>query len=245
MALPYFNRHEVEKEFAAGSWQRVTHAEFVATLDSNSRPFPCIFGVQGLRDDQLRYTFLDSITADLPRLGCALARFVAESRGFGLHTSLVVFTRPGPVDPLDHYREQFWWTLDQLARIDSKPWPASISRKLDDPAWEFCFAGEPIFVVCGTPAHVARQSRRSSSFMMTFQPRWVFDRILRNGKATSAAVAKVRERLLPYDMLFPSPDLGSYGATANREYKQYFLDEENRPAICPYAELAANKTEAA
>jgi FPC/CPF motif-containing protein YcgG len=242
MALPYFNRCEVEKEFAAGSWQRVIHAEFVATLESNSRPFPCFFGVQGLRDDQLRYTFLDSITTDLTRLGCALARFVAESRRFGPHTSLVVFTRPGPVHSLDHYREQFWWTLDRLARIDPLPWPVSIPRTLDDPAWEFCFSGEPIFVVCCTPAHVARQSRRSSGFMLTFQPGWVFDRILRNDTATSRAVGKVRERLLPYDIVSPSPDLGSYGKNANREYKQYFLADENRSVICPYAKLAAHKT---
>jgi uncharacterized protein len=241
MTSPYCNRREVEEEFATGSWQRVIHAEFLATLDSNSRPFPCFFGVQGLRDDQLRYTFLDSITMNLPRLGCALARFVAEARGFGPNTSLVAFTRPGPVRSLKSYREQFWFILDQLARIDPKPWPESIPRKLDDPAWEFCFAGEPIFVVCSSPAHIARQSRRSSSFMITFQPRWVFDRILRNEKAASGAVTKVRKRLLPYDMISPSPDLGSYGAATNREYKQYFLNDHNRSAICPYAELAATK----
>jgi uncharacterized protein len=240
MTRPYFNKQEIEKEFAEGSWQRVIHAEFVAMLDSSSRPFPCIFGVRGFRTDQLRYVFLDSIAADIPRLGCALARFIAEAREFGEYTSLVAFTKPETVRTLEYYHNKFWFILNELARIDPKSWPDSIPRKLDDPAWEFCFAGEPIFVVCSTPAHVTRQSRRSSSFTVSFQPRWVFDRLFRNKKAASGAVTTVRKRLLPFDMITPSRDLGPYGDAANREYKQYFLDDQNQPATCPYAELGVS-----
>jgi hypothetical protein len=123
------------------------------------------------------------------------------------------------------------------------PWPETIPQNMEDPAWEFCFAGEPIFVICNTPAHTARQSRRSSSFMLTFQPRWVFERILGSEKAAQIATAKVRKRLQLYDALPPSPNLGLYGHTENREYKQYFLDDDNGPVTCPYAKLAATRAE--
>jgi FPC/CPF motif-containing protein YcgG len=108
--------------------------------------------------------------------------------------------------------------------------------------WEFSFAGEPIFVVCSTPAHVMRQSRRSSAFMMTFQPRWVFDKILGTEKAAAAAFAKVRERLVPFDTTGPSPLLGHYGNPEGREYSQYFLYDDNQiPPECPFHRLAQSK----
>ena len=109
--------------------------------------------------------------------------------------------------------------------------------------WEFSFAGEPIFVVCTTPAHVMRQSRRSSAFMLTFQPRWVFEKILGTEKAANAAFAEVRKRLVPYDSASPSPLLGRYGAADGREYQQYFLHDDNNASTgCPFAKLAQNKT---
>ncbi len=104
-------------------------------------------------------------------------------------------------------------------------------------------AGEPIFVVCSTPAHVMRQSRRSSTLMLTFQPRWVFEKILGTEKAAAAAFAEVRKRLIPYDSTSPSPLLGRYGNQDGREHQQYFLHDDNQQAMgCPFAKLAQNKT---
>ncbi|WP_241492027.1 YqcI/YcgG family protein [Sphingomonas endophytica] len=144
---------------------------------------------------------------------------------------------------LDAYYRKMWLTLDQLARLDKNPWPSDIPEQIDHPMWEFSFAGEPIFVVCTTPAHVMRQSRRSSAFMLTFQPRWVFEKILGTEKAANAAFAEVRKRLIPYDSASPAPLLGRYGATDGREYLQYFLhDDNNAGGGCPYAKLAQNKT---
>ena len=79
--------------------------------------------------------------------------------------------------------------------------------------------------------------------MLTFQPRWVFDKILGTEKAATAAFAEVRKRLIPYDSASPSPLLGRYGATDGREYLQYFLhDDNNASGGCPFAKLAQNKT---
>ena len=240
MSRLYLRKAEVGSNYAVSSWQSVMFSEFEAQMSSESRPFPCIFGVTGYRADQLRYLFLDPF--DVESLGNQLAQYVAESRSLGPNTSLIVFTRPRPVQTLDTYYRKMWSTLDQLARLDKSAWPDTIPEQIDHPMWEFSFAGEPIFVVCSTPAHVMRQSRRSSAFMLTFQPRWVFEKILGTEKAASAAFAEVRKRLIPYDSTSPSPLLGRYGNNDGREYQQYFLpDDNNAEAGCPFAKLAQTK----
>jgi FPC/CPF motif-containing protein YcgG len=240
MSRLYLRKGEVGSNYAVSSWQSVMFSEFEAQMSSESRPFPCIFGVTGYRADQLRYLFLDPFEVEV--LGTQLEHFVGESRTLGPNTSLVVFTRPRPVQTLGAYYRKMWLTLDQLARLDKSPWPETIPEQVDHPMWEFSFAGEPIFVVCSTPAHVMRQSRRSSAFMLTFQPRWVFEKILGTEKAASAAFAEVRKRLIPYDSTSPSPLLGRYGNNDGREYQQYFLpDDNNAEAGCPFAKLAQTK----
>ncbi len=237
----YLKKEEVASHHAVSTWQSVMFSEFEAQMSSESRPFPCVFGVAGYRQGQLRYLFLDPYDIDV--LGTQLGQFVSECRSFGPNTSLIVFTRPRPVQTLDAYYRKMWLTLDQLARLDKSPWPDSIPEEIDHPMWEFSFAGEPIFVVCSTPAHVMRQSRRSSTFMLTFQPRWVFEKILGTEKAAAAAFAEVRKRLVPYDGTSPSPLLGRYGAADGREYQQYFLADDNRAgAGCPFAKLAQTRT---
>jgi uncharacterized protein len=237
----FLRKGDVASTYPVSSWQSVLFSEFEAQMSSEARPFPCVFGVAGHRQDQLRYLFLDPY--DIEVLGAQLAQYVSESRSYGPNTSLIVFTRPRPVQTLDAYYRKMWLTLDQLARLDKNPWPEEIPEQIDHPMWEFSFAGEPIFVVCTTPAHVMRQSRRSSAFMLTFQPRWVFDKILGTEKAANAAFAEVRKRLIPYDSASPSPHLGRYGATDGREYQQYFLHDDNQAAGgCPFAKLAQSKT---
>jgi len=237
MSCLYLRKDEVRSGYRAGSWQSVLFSEFEAQMSSEARPFPCVFGVAGHRHDQLRYLFLDPIDIDI--LGQQLALFVSESRSHGPNTSLILFTRPRPVQTIDAYYKKFWRILDQLARADKQPWPAEIPQTVDHPMWEFSFAGEPIFVVCSTPAHVMRQSRRSSSFMLTFQPRWVFERMLGTDHAAAKAFGEVRKRLVPFDTTVPSPLLGRYGDPEGREFKQYFLYDNNQPPPeCPFHKLA-------
>jgi FPC/CPF motif-containing protein YcgG len=241
MTSSYLDNAQAREMLPPGSWQKVVFAEFESQMNSEVRPFPCTFGVNGYRLNQLRYLFLDPF--DVATLAEGLARYVGEARSFGPNTSLVVFTRPGPVRSLEAYYNQFWTTLDQLARIDDADWPAEIPHSVDHPMWEFCFAGEPIFVVCNTPAHVSRQSRRSSSFMMTFQPRWVFDKILGSERAAEISFSKVRKRLIPYDSVAPSPHLGRYGNPEGREFRQYFLLDDNETKMtCPFHRLSHGKT---
>lgn len=227
---------QVTEAFRAPCWQRVIFAEFEATLTSRSRPFPCVFGVAGFKADQLRYAFLDPITPET--VAPILRSYLAVARGIGKMTSLAIFGRPGPVQGIEVYRDRFWSLLDGLERIDETPRPADVPRELDTEAWEFCFAGEPIFVVCNTPANVLRQSRRSTSFMITFQPRWVFEGITdSDDPASRRDLATVRTRLENFDAIAPAPFLGQYGAPGNREYQQYFIDDTNTAPACPFRSL--------
>ena len=232
----FLTRSSVWETFPHTTWQRIVFSEFEAALTSTARPFPCVFGVTGLKKDQIRYAFPDPL--DAKSLAPILAEYLANARSFGRMTSLVVFGRPGPVQGIEEYRKRFWSILDELESLDTAPRPVDVPEALDTERWEFCFGGEPTFVVCNSPAHVLRQSRRSTSFMITFQPRWVFEGIMDNDDpASRRALAMVRERLENFDLLPPSPALGHYGAPGNREYQQYFLDDTNVPAACPFHSL--------
>jgi len=236
--MHYMTRSEVSDTYEKSSWQRIVFSEFEANLTSSSRPFPCVFGVAGLRAEHLRFAFPDPLTP--ATLAPVLADYLGRAREFGRMTSLVAFARPGPVQGIEDYRARFWSLLDELERLDPTPRPADVPDRLDDERWEFCFGGEPIFVVCNTPAHVLRQSRRATSFTVTFQPRWVFDGIMdTSDPAQAKALEKVRTRLADFDALPPAPFLGHYGAPGNREYQQYFLDDTNATPTCPFHKLGA------
>ena len=118
MSRLYLRKGEVASSYAVSTWQSVMFSEFEAQMSSEARPFPCVFGVAGYRQDQLRYLFLDPL--DVEVLGAQLAQFVAESRSHGPNTSLIVFTRPRPVQTLDAYYRKMWLILDQLAAAGQK-----------------------------------------------------------------------------------------------------------------------------
>ena len=234
--IKLLTRADIATTFTGADWRRILFSEFEATLTSKSRPFPCVFGATGFKADQLRFAFLDPFDAE--NIAPILRRYLAEARAFGRMTSLVLFARPGPVQGVEEYRNKFWNILDDLERLDTTPRPADVARDLEDSHWEFCFGGEPVFVVCNTPAHVLRQSRRSTSFMITFQPRWVFEGIMdQTDPAQARALEIVRDRLHMFDAIDPAPFLGAYGAAGNREYQQYFLDDTNEPPKCPFHQL--------
>lgn len=230
-------RDEVRASYALRTWQRDVFEDFAARILSSDEPFPCIYGVSGFKANHLRFSFLETI--EPAPLAEALRVYLRDAPGSGSNTSLVVFSRPTEeVLEVSAYRLRFWEILRGLAQIDRSPWPQEIPHEIDHADWEFCFAGQPMFVVCNTPAHVNRRSRNAAAFMLTFQPRYVFNGILGTPEAARRATGLVRERLVPYDALPPSPVLGLYGDPDNREYAQYFLEEDNGPRLrCPFRSL--------
>lgn len=141
---------------------------------------------------------------------------------------------------MEEYQSLFWSVLRFLNQHDPQAWPADIPQDTEDPLWEFCFNGEPIFVVCNTPAHDKRRSRSAKGFLITFQPRWVFEEL--KGEKGEKGRQLVRERLEKYDEVPLHPAMGAYGDEVNREWKQYFITNENTsPAKCPFHAMLGDK----
>jgi FPC/CPF motif-containing protein YcgG len=222
------------------AWGADALQRFRDELEAPDTPFPCTFAVAALRQEHLRFAFVDSAGDSmtwepLPEL---LARYVETSQSIARITSLVVFFHlEDRSRRLDWYEERFWSVLGYLHARDPQPWPAELPCEPEHPRWEFAFAGQPIFVVCSTPAHRRRRSRWSPEMTITFQPRSVFQGLEAETPRGQSARRGIRQRLSRYDApLEPSPLLASYGEVGNREWRQYFLGETNRPVVrgrCP------------
>ncbi|MFC7442998.1 YqcI/YcgG family protein [Laceyella putida] len=217
-------------------WGLTVFKSFESDLLSKERPFPCIFGVEALKKNGLRYLFVENHDeAGLMQLRNSLIRYTEIYRELGRMTSMAVFFKPLQEElMIEQYQEKFWSVLQFLHENDPKPWPAEFPVNWDDPLWEFCFNGEPIFVVCNTPAHVKRRSRRGGTFIITFQPRWwVFEEL--KGPKGKRGRAAVRQRLEKYDEMEIHPAMGVYGDVENREWKQYYITDSNEsPSKCPF-----------
>ncbi|MGH3974439.1 MAG: YqcI/YcgG family protein [Pseudonocardiaceae bacterium] len=72
------------------------------------------------------------------------------------------------------------------------------------------------FAVCGTPVHDCRKSRSGPTFLITFQPRWIFEGLEADTPRRATARRVIRERLRLYDDVKPSPELGAYGNAGKR-----------------------------
>lgn len=201
-------------------WQRIAFELLAETLGDDADTFPCIprrHGKTAQRRNWLR------------------------SRDTGKYASLVVLFDT-PEDLAEHYsieayEELFWRFLNRLSHQDEKEWPEDIPADPEHYKWEFCFDGEPYFL-CATPAHEARKSQSFPFFMITFQPRWVFED-LNGSTAFGRNMSRlIRSRLEAYDQAPIHPQLGWYGGKDNREWKQYFLrDDEKQVSKCPFSYL--------
>lgn len=215
--------------------------DYISDLFHQKTPaFPCLLGIAGFMNDHLRYGFVSSpIASDetAHTVAAYLQSFVPNARSCGKNASLILFFSEKRDLGDEAYNGMFWALLDALHGLDTHPWPQGVPQDPEHPLWEFCFAGEPIFVVCNTPSHRNRMSRYSPYFSITFQPRWVFEDVigLHNAKGKHLQ-SQIRNRLQAFDTTPPSPFLGLYGEEENREWKQYYLFDGNDHGAqtCPF-----------
>lgn len=220
-------------------WRQEVFDAFASDLLSEASPFPCTFGVAALKRGGLWFTFVESPRDEQSLLGLrdALLSYMEGYRTLGRWTSFVAFFRPAGIErPLRAYEGDFWRVLQFLHDHDPFPWPPEVPVDAEEARWEFSFCGEPVFVVCNTPAHRSRRSRRSAGMLVTFQPRWVFEGLEGHTARGRAAREVIRRRLESYDEVPAHPSLGDYGDPENREWRQYFLPdaEETTTARCPF-----------
>jgi len=228
---------EAIRNGAVSGWEKEVFDSFEGDMLSETDLFPCVFGVEGFKQGNLRFAFAaDPLNEnDLMKVRNSLIEYSEMFRTLGRMTSFAVFFQPSEQAlSMEAYEEQFWNVLKFLHENDPKEWPGDIPTNTDDKMWEFCFNGEPIFVVCNTPAHQKRRSRSAKTFMITFQPRWVFEDL--KGEKGEKGRALVRKRLAKYDEVEVHPAMGFYGEEENREWKQYFIRDTNEdiPEECPF-----------
>ncbi|KXN92441.1 hypothetical protein AN958_08000 [Leucoagaricus sp. SymC.cos] len=207
-----------------GTLQQTAYDDYVRVLLGEGLIFPCIYVTKGFKADNQVYVFIDSDDLSDPShihtLADGLANYLPRASPLGPKTSLVLLTKQNP-NPrtVEEYQSLFWRLLDGCAKIDKKPWPTEILTTIDDAKWCFCFAGEPFFTVIQIPTHQQRRTRYAKGVTIVFQPK--------------ALLAK-------YDSIPVSLDLKNYDEHDSMEFQQYFLMDENDPAITPYAELSTS-----
>jgi uncharacterized protein len=230
-------QHILAAQQHSAAWKESVIEDLYHDLGQPGSAFPCIFAVSALRRKHLRFAFVESMrdTKTWQHLPSVVEEYVRVYRSIAQHTAFVVVFRPTLTAlDLDTYTETFWRLLAFLHQHDPELWPEHIPVGPDDPYWEFCFTGEPIFLVCNTPEH---KGRRSPGLTVTMQPRGIFDGLEPHTEAGKQARWITRKRLETYDDAVISPYLGDYGDPRAREWRQYFLydDNERHPDVCPFA----------
>jgi uncharacterized protein len=221
-------------------WEKQALDSFFAKMSDKEKPFPCIPATIGFSMNQLKYGFIGSPRRDttIKELASLLTSYTEQSREFGNYTSLIIFyeTQESMKNaPVEEYEQIFWEHLSGLTALDEFDWPADIPQDPHDPIWEFCFNGEKYFMYCATPAHKNRKSRHFDVMMLAITPRWVLQEFNKSQGFAQRIKAQVRERLANYDNISIHPDLNTYGAKDNFEWRQYFLrDDDTSLSKCPY-----------
>ncbi|GAA2212126.1 YqcI/YcgG family protein [Nonomuraea monospora] len=218
------------------SWVTEAYEAYRAVITDPE--FPCSFGTTAEAQGHIRYTWVDG-GHDLGALSHTLADFIALSRAHPRRRHLLIafFPDTGGRD-FAAYERRFWDTLHWLRAHDPEPWPANIPSDPDHPEWEFCFAGDPMFVFPCIPAYRQRHSRRMGDhFLMCFQPRRVFFGTNRDDPGGERIRQRIYDRVRRWDDVPPHPQLVelAYGDTEMREWKQYVLPDTNVPLAdrCP------------
>lgn len=225
-------------------WQQSAYKSFSSMIADDENSYPCVPARQGFLTNQLRFSFVGDPreVSSAKELADALREYGKCSRDAGKYTSLAVFFEtPNEILQdygVEDYRELFWSVLNEVTTFDEKEWPEDIPADPSHHKWEFCFNGEPYFAFCATPAHTLRKSRHFPFFLLSFQPRWVFEE-LNNSTALGRKMKKlIRKRIVEYDAIPGHPDLKWYGQEDNHEWKQYFLsDDEKSPSTCPFMRM--------
>ncbi|WP_418286513.1 YqcI/YcgG family protein [Halorubrum sp. DTA46] len=225
----------------APDWLQAHYRTFRESMlgERDGSPFPCYFGIEVEREGELLYAACESTTdpVALLRFRDVLLEYLDTYADHADRAPLAVFFRPPDDEPGEaHYHERLWHVLEFLHVHDPEPWPESIPTDPDDPHWEFCFGGEPLFPTSRAPFYDERKSRYSPiGLEITFQPRAVFEGLTADTEAGQHAREVIQSRMAEYDGVCPHADLGNWGAEGDREWTQYLFreDDDASPDACP------------
>jgi FPC/CPF motif-containing protein YcgG len=214
------------------NWKFESYEQYKAKLSAPD--YPCFFGQSGEARGEMLYTFiaehgLDELVTNMQQFVSLIGTPDYE------RSSLIAFFEPDPsITNHTSFVDRFWQVLQFLHEHDRNP---AMDRTPDDPFWEFSFEHCEMFVVGASPTYRRRRSRNlGPGIVLVFQPRFLFI-----DPATSQPIAvpvrqRIHKRMLAYDEMPVHPDIGFYGDSINREWKQYALPDDNEPesGTCPF-----------
>ncbi|CAI6326322.1 YqcI/YcgG family protein [Bacillus subtilis] len=236
-----YDQQRIEDEIRNGQlaeWKASCYRNFHENIMDELSPFPCYFAVEAEKRGFSRYLFVDSLdTEELITARDGVYEYIKTYRDIAKRTTLVIFFKSSD-QPLsaEEYKKQFWRFLKFLNENDPEPWNDEIPQDPYHSKWEFCFGGEPVFVVCRAPIYQSRRSRYTSTGLeITLQPRGTLDDITGDTKKGQQVRKVIRDRLKAYDSISIHPDIGDYGNDDTYEWKQYMLPETNEESVmrCP------------
>jgi len=214
------------------NWKLDAYEQYKAKL--RTPDYPCFFGQSGEARGEMLYTFIAQ--QGLEELVTNMQQFVSLiGTPHYERCSLIAFFEPDPsIANHASFVARFWQVLQFLHEHDRDP---ATERTPDHPLWEFSFQRSEMFVVGASPTYRLRRSRNlGPGIVLVFQPRSLFI-----DQATSQPIAaevrrRIHKRMLAYDEMPVHPDIGFYGDSINREWKQYALPDDNEPesGTCPF-----------
>lgn len=195
--------------------------------------YPCFFGQAAEVRGQMLYTFVShgDLHELVTNMRCFVSLIAAQAHN---RSGLAAFFEPDPsLREHAQFVARFWETLQYIHEHDSCP----KGRSPEDPLWEFSFGTCEMFVVGCSPTYQNRRSRNlGPGMILIFQPRHLFIDSITSQPIEPAVRHRIHRRMLAYDGMPVHPDIGFYGVSSNREWRQYALPDDNLPELgaCPF-----------
>ncbi|MEU6128233.1 YqcI/YcgG family protein [Saccharopolyspora sp. NPDC047091] len=190
---------------------------------AGAEDFPCVFAPQAFRRDELLFGHGD---VRGPHAVVHLMDLAVDAIAANPDQVVVLWLDGIESDSLDEDCATARELLLTLLR-EGGAWPSDAPTDPKDPNWNFWYRGIDFFINISTRHHVRRRSRNlGKCFTLVVQSRASFDRLPRRA---AAARTTIRERLVEYDGVPPSPHLGTHGEAP--ELPQFSLGDTN---TCPY-----------
>ena len=235
---PLFDRRTLRDRVESGDiddWRAERYRSFRATLTSDADPYPCTFAVEAEEEGLFRYLFATTDEEGHERVARGLETYLDSYEEIGRFSSLAVFFEP-PAEGEEwgpgRYKRAFWDVLRHLNRNDPAAWPPEVPTDPEHPKWEFCFGGEPLFLVARAPFYDERRSRHAEHGLeITVQPKSLLSDLSGLTDEGQRIRSVIRSRLEAYDDVPMHPDSGDFEDPRTTEWKQYMLPETNAESV--------------
>ena len=237
-ADPLFDRETLRDRVESGNiegWKADRYRAFRETLTSEADPYPCTFAVEAEAEGLFRYLFASTDAAGHEKVARGLETYLDGFEDIGRFSSLAMFFEPpadGEAWGPGRYKRAFWDVLRYLNRNDPAAWPPEVPTDPEHPKWEFCFAGEPLFLVARAPFYDERRSRHAEyGLEITVQPKSLLSDLSGLTDEGQRVRSVIRSRLAEYDDVPMHPDSGDFEDPRTTEWKQYMLPETNAESV--------------